>query len=221
MKKTITKAALNALKAKARKAAMTNKKEIETAAEVARLESIIQQANDPAIFEAKVAAAARQANTDELNKHLIKCAAIVDAVPVYNSKTRTNRVWHPSRKFYGTQIDMMYQLASGIMFSCEEHRQLMLNSTGLNQDVIEEFVEAFGSPTYYSRNNNVIVDEQPYNLDRIKSSVALMQATLGVTVDTTKLTEEFIDKDFQNAKAKAVIAYEKAQEAISEVDMEL
>jgi hypothetical protein len=210
------------LKAEVARVSAENAAKIREAAEVARLEATLKLESSPELFAAKVKLAANGEQTAKLQKLVDECAEIVASVPVHNPNTRTNRVWAGSHKYnYGTQIDLMYQLATGILYSCQEHKQLLLAHTGLDLELLEQLVKAFGTPTYYSRNNHVVVESRPYDFDMAKSTIDVMQSQLGVVVDTSAITPNNFELEFVRAETTAATAYEQAKEAIAEADFVL
>lgn len=210
------------LKAEVARVQAENAAKIRQAAEVARLQATLKLEGSEELFKAKVKLAANGEQTARLQKLVDECAEIVASVPVYNQKTRTNRVWAGSHKYnYGNQIDLMYQLASGILYACAEHKQLLLAHTGLNLELLEQFVKAFGTPTYYSRNYHTIVESKPYDMDMVMSTVGVMQSELGVVVDTSALTRNNFELEFVRAENTAHDAFEQAKEAIKEADFSL
>jgi hypothetical protein len=210
------------LKAKVEAAKKENAEKIRVAAEVARLEATLKLEGSEELFQAKVKLAANGEQTAKLQALVDECAGIVASVPVYNQKTRTNRVWAGSHKYnYGTQVDLMYQLATGILYSCQEHKQLLLAHTGLNLELLEQMVKAFGAPTYYSRNYHTIVEAKPYEIGMVKSTVEVMQSELGVVVDTSTLTSTNFETEFARAEVTAKNNFDQAKEAIAEADFTL
>jgi hypothetical protein len=210
------------LKAKVAQVQKDNAEKIRVAAEVARLEATLKLEGSEELFKAKVKLAANGEQTAKLQQLVNECAEIVASVPVHNPKTRTNRVWAGSHKYnYGTQVDLMYQLATGILYACQEHKQLLLAHTGLNLELLEQMVKAFGTPTYYSRNYHTIVENKPFKIDMIKSTVEVMQSELGVVVDTSALTQNNFELEFARAEVTAEQAYNEAQLAIAEADFTL
>lgn len=210
------------LKAKVEAAKKENAEKIRIAAEVARLEATLKLEGSEELFQAKVKLAANGEQTAKLQKLVDECAEIVASVPVYNAKTRTNRVWAGSHKYnYGTQVDLMYQLATGILYACQEHKQLLLAHTGLNLELLEQMVKAFGAPTYYNRNYHTIVEAKPFEISMVKSTVEVMQSELGVVVDTSALTSSNFESEFIRAEVTAKNAFDQAVEAISEADFTL
>lgn len=199
-----------------------NAEKIQHAAQVARLEATLKLESSPALFAAKVKIAATGAQTAVLQKLVDECGAIISSMPVNNPKTRSSRKWSGAHRYgYGTQIDLMYQLATGVLYSCADHKPLLLAHTGLDLEVLEQVVDAFGAPTYYSRNHHTIVDSKPYCLDLVKAVVDVMQSELSVVVDTTKLTEEQFEYEFLRAENTATENMKQADEAITEADFKM
>lgn len=210
------------LRAQVEATVKANMERVREAAEVARLEATLKLEGSEELFQARVRLQANSDATTKLQKLVDECAGIVASVPVHNPKTRTNRVWAGSHKYnYGTQVDLMYNLASGILYACAEHKQLLLAHTGLDLEVCQQLVEAFGTPTYYSRNYNTIVESKPYDVDSVKATLAVMQSQLGVVIDEAKVTHDNFKLDFIRAETTAHNNYNSAQEAINEADFSL
>jgi hypothetical protein len=210
------------LKAQVEAVSKANAEKIRVAAEVARLEATLKLESSPALFAAKVRIAANGGQTAKLQKMVSECEAIVAGMPINNPKTRTARKWAGAHRFgYGPQVDLMYQLATGILYACADHKQLLLAHTGLDLEVIEQVVEAFGAPTYYSRNYNTVVEAKPYCLELVTAVVDVMQSELGVVVDTSKLTKEQFEYEFVRAENTAATALAQAEEAIAGADLQM
>lgn len=210
------------LKAKVAETIQANLIKVKEAAQIAGLEATLKLENSEAMFNAKVRLATSSAQTVQLQQLVDECAGIVANVPVYNSKTRANRKWAGSYKYsYGTQIDLMYQLATGILYSCAEHKQLLLAHTGLSLELLDQLVQAFGAPMYYSRNYHTIVAAKPFELELVSSTVEVMQSELSVVVDTTALTQDNFELEFVKAETAANTNYDQAVEAIESADFSI
>lgn len=191
-------------------------------AEVARLEAIIKLESNPVLLNAKVNLAMKEEQTQSLQRLVDECAGIIANVPIYNAKTRTQRIWAGNHRYnYGQQIDLLYQLATGILYACQEHKQLLLAHVPVNLETLEQFVQAFGTPSYYSRNYHVIVEAKPANLEALRALTEVLQSQLSVVLDTSALTEKNIEAEFVRAEMIASQAYEAAVEAIAEADFAL
>jgi hypothetical protein len=210
------------LKAQVKEVSEANAVKIREAAEVARLQATLKLESSPELFQSKVRIAASSAQTAALQRLVDECEAIVASIPVHNPKTRTNRKWNGAHRFgYGTQIDLMYQLATGILYSCADHKQLLLAHTGLDLEILEQLVEAFGTPRYYSRNHHALIEAKPYSVDMVKAVIDVMQSELGVVVDTSKLTDQQFEYEFLRASNVAEDNLRLAEEAISNADFQM
>ena len=204
------------LEAKVRAVQTENAQKVVQASQVARLEATLRLESSESLFRSKVALESSVYQTQRLQSLIDECASIISQVPVQNTKTRAARVWSESHRYnFGTQVDLMYQLASGILYSCAEHKPLLLEHTGLTLELVEELVTAFGSPSYYSRNYHSIVESKPYNVDRINTILEVMQSTLGVVISTTAVTEDSLSIDFVRGEIRAQQDFDNAVEAIS------
>lgn len=210
------------LKAQVEQMKTANMAKIKEAAEIARLQATIKLESSAELFESKVRLQATAQQTSTLQQLVDECAAIVASMPMHNTKTRTNRVWSGGHRYnYGTQVDLMYQLATGILYACAEHKQLLLAHTGLNTELLSQLVESFGSPSYYSRNYHTIVEAKPANIDKLQAALAVMQSELGVVADTGNVTSDNLELEFLRGEATANANFAQANEAMQEADFAL
>lgn len=200
----------------------SNEVVIRERAEVARLEATLKLENNPVLMKARVHLALKEEQTRKLQNLVDECAGIIASVPIHNPKTRSDRKWSGNHRFnYGTQIDLMYQLATGILYSCQEHKQLLLAHVPISLEALEQFVDAFGTPAYYSRNHHVVVKAKPANLEALQEIVAVLQSELDIIIDTADLTPENLELEFVRGETTALQNYEAAVEAISQADFVL
>ena len=213
---------VTALKAKLKATQKASATRIAEATAKAILEATIALESSPALFASKVQLSVSSQNTDALQNLINQCEVIINDMPITNPKSRTTRVWAGSRRFaFGSQINLMYQLVTGILYSCAEHKQLLLAHTGLTGELLEQFAEAFGTPAYYSRNFNTLVEAKPYTIENVMSAVAVMQSELNVVVDTSQLTVANFSLEFGKGEVTAETNKLKADEAIAEADMQI
>lgn len=213
---------IEALKAQVEAAKLESARKVAEAAEVASLKATLALETSEALMEAKAKLAFKQSNTDKLAGLVKECEAIVSQLPVYSERMRDNRKWSGSHRYgYGAQIDLVYQLCTGITYSVEQHKDLMLAHTGLNQELLDSVLRGFGSPAYYSRNNNVVVDEVPYNVAELKDAISVLQSALGIIVDTSELTDIKFELEFLRGSNNAQQQFMMAQEAIAEAEFEV
>jgi hypothetical protein len=207
------------LKAKLEAQVEANAARVKDAVEVIRLEAKLALETSEQLFNARVRLEASAAVTRKLDSLVKECEALVASMPVHNPKTRENRKWAGGHRYaYGTQVDLAYNLATGILYACQEHKQLLVAHTGLDVQLLQEIVEAFGSPAYYSRMNNSIVDERPADIYRLHNALTVLQSDLGVSIDTKALNEQTVTLEFLRAQNNAYSQLQQAQEAIAEAD---
>jgi len=209
------------LKAKVAELTQANLAKIKEQAEIAKLQAIIKLESNEDLLNAKAKLMMSSENSEKLQTLIKECSEIISSMPVHNAKTRTNRVWAGSHRYgYGAQVDNLYELATGILYACAEHKELLLAHTNLNSELLGQLVEAFGNPAYYSRNNNVLVEAKPADVDAVKSCISIMQSQLEVVIDTSKITANNIELEYVKAETKAMQDLDSASEAIAEADFE-
>ena len=148
--------------------------------------------------------AVKEATSEELKAVEMACSMIVKDLPLTNKATREIRKWNPSRVYgYGNQIGALVGILSGIQYSAAEHRLQMLATTGLNEQIIEDTLNAFGSPSYFSAKYETIVPEKPYCINSIKNSLEVLEIKLNINLDKDAITEELLSKQFESARLKA------------------
>jgi len=210
---------INELKAQVEAQVAANTARVQEAVEIARLEAKLKLETSEELFQARVKLEASAAVTRKLESLVQECETIVSSMPIHNPKTRENRKWVGGHRYaYGKQIDLAYNLATGILYACQEHKQLLLAHTGLDIQLLQELVETFGTPSYYSRINHAMVPEKPADLDRLTSILAVLQSELGMTIDTKALTQENLNLEFVKAQNNALAQFNQAEQAIEEAD---
>jgi hypothetical protein len=210
------------LQAKVDALKVANTEVVRERVEIARLTATIALEESPVLLEARVKLAAKDEQTQILQRIVDECEGIISTVPIHNPKTRSDRKWAGNHRFaYGTQIDLLYQLATGILYSCQEHKQLLMAHTNANPELLEQFLDAFGTPAYYSRNHHVIMDATPFDIDALHSTLQMLQSSFGVIIDTSRVTEGALVKEFNKAEATANANYTSAVEAIESADFVL
>lgn len=149
--------------------------------------------------------------TATLNEHIKLCEQIIIEEPVYNRATREERKWAGRYVFeFGNDIQLLYRLCTGILYSVSVHKDLMLAATGLDLMAIESFVTAMGSPAYYSPQYNKIIDPVPFDASKAVAYATVLGEQLGLALDTSKLTDANFTKYFNRELEKAEILKKEA-----------
>ena len=195
---------LEALKVQLAEMRSQTQSEMSMRMESMRLTSELRRLQDPKYIEALTKASLVKATTDSLNDAIANCKSIIESMPIYNRTTGENRKWSTNRTVgYGNHIELLTNLLNGIQYSTVEHKQFMLQMTGLDADLIERTLQAFGNPSYYSINNDLVVDAQPYNYNELMECLSLIEDKLGVVLNTTDLTDKRMSQRFLLAEVRA------------------
>ena len=148
--------------------------------------------------------AVREATSEELKNLELSCEQIVKDLPITSRTTRETRKWNPSRVYgYGNQIGALVGLLSGIQYSASQHRLQMLATTGLNEQIIEDTLVAFGSLAYFSSKYETIIEAKPYDYNAIRNCIEVLEHKLDLNIDMSQLTEANIAKQFEAAQLRA------------------
>lgn len=189
-----------------------NKAEMSKNVEIARITAKMTILDNPAMTQARVKALIVRETSDKLKALDATCTEIVASMPIHNAKTKEDRKWNPSRQYgLGNNIQLLTGVLSGIQYSAVAHKEQMLALTGLDEDLIEQVLEAFGSTAYYSKNYNVVVDESTYDLEELTGALALVAEALDIQLDTSRLTDKVMDSRFEVARVKADLALAQAE----------
>lgn len=212
---------LKELEAKFKSIKEANEKIVREKAQAARLTAALKLEENPQLLQARVRLQMENDNTEALQNLINECMGIIESMPIHSSKTRANREWAGKKRHYhyGTQINLLIELVTGIMYATAEHRNLMLAHTGLNMNVIDQLVRGLGAPAYYSRNYNVIVEAKPFNAQLVMDAVNVIQSQLGIVIDTTNLDPNMLQIEFDEAQTRAEIMANEAAEAMSAAEL--
>ena len=174
----------------------------EASARAAQLndEALIAAVTHPAYVGALAASKAAEGKLEKLNNYLKQCEAIVEAMPIYSEKTRQTVKFRPSSQFgLSTEISKLIAICTGIQYAKAEHKVQMLAITGLSETLVEQTLADLGSLPYYNSNYGVLVDGTMPNVEALKQDLMLVATTLGVTVDTSFMTQAYMERRYEAA----------------------
>lgn len=174
----------------------------EASARAAQLndEALIAAVTHPAYVGALAASKAAEGKLEKLNNYLKQCEAIVEAMPIYSEKTRQTVKFRPSSQFgLSTEISKLIAICTGIQYAKAEHKVQMLAITGLSETLVEQTLADLGSVPYYNSNYGVLVDGTMPNVEALKQDLILVATTLGVTVDTSFMTQVYMERRYEAA----------------------
>lgn len=163
-------------------------------------EALIAAVTHPAYVGALAASKAAEGKLEKLNNYLKQCEAIVEAMPIYSEKTRQTVKFRPSSQFgLSTEISKLIAICTGIQYAKAEHKVQMLAITGLSETLVEQTLANLGSLPYYNSNYGVLVDGTMPNVEALKQDLMLVATTLGVTVDTSFITQVYMERRYEAA----------------------
>ena len=193
---------LEELRAELAEATETANNELAAMTEARQITAKIELMTDPKMQYARVTAEIDRVNTETLDNMLVKAGIIVDSKPVMNDRKREMRKFAPSRYFgLGAQVDKIYQLLTGTLFSAEAHKAQLLALTQVDVNLLEATVEAFGTPESYY--NGAERHEIPANVPKLRANLALISTKMDITLDLSNITSTRIDAMFAQSKARA------------------
>ena len=178
----------------------------EAAARAAQLndEALIAAVTHPAYVGALAASKAAESKLEKLNNYLKQCEAVVEAMPIYSERTRQTVKFKPNSQYgLSTELSKLIAICTGIQYAKAEHKVQMLAITGLSETLVEQTLADLGSLPYYNANYGVIVDGTMPNVEALKQDLILVATTLGVTVDTSFITQAFMERRYEAAMIRA------------------
>jgi hypothetical protein len=177
-----------------------------------QLRTMYKRLTDPATLEAEAALAVVTQTTDLLKALISKCVDITTQVKVFNLKTNENRKWAPRKILsYGNHMALVTELLYGLQYAAKEHKSLMLEVTGLSEDLVESTISSLGSPAYYSQQSQEIVEEISYNYNSLMQNLSVLEGVLGVSLNLVDLTEKKMETYFTQQLNRA---YQQEKEVL-------
>ena len=132
------------------------------------------------------------------------CASIVQALPLQDRTAREIRKWRPVRVYrMGLELELLSGLVTGIKYAANEHRELMLQATGLSEVLIDALNDAIGQRPYYSQTTGQVVEGKLFDVKTFKELVMLLEDELNVLFDLSSITEAKVALYNQAALAQA------------------
>lgn len=180
------------------------KLEAKAKAEQLLLEARMSLLDDPTYLNTLASIEVTRTKNDTLESLIKGCEHVIAETPIYDKSTRQERKWSGRYTFeFGNDIQLLFRLATGMLYSVAEHKELMYMLTKLSSVTVEAFVSAMGSPAYYSSNYNTVVEATPYNAVLAKAYATVLSDELGLSLDTSSLTEDRFAKYFAKELNKA------------------
>ncbi len=174
---------------------------------LAKLDYELAALNNPRVQAAKIALSQKDETAKQLDTLIELCQAVVADLPIYNPQTRENRKWVSTTTYaYGTDVTKIVTLLKGIKFSALAHRERMFICTGLSEAIVEETVAAIGAEPYYQKSVDVITETMPMDIEAFKLYLNIIEEILGVRIDTSRITQSNVDRQYLLAEIRATAA---------------
>lgn len=195
---------LELLRAQLQEKATLIANQVKEQAEIAKLEATIGLLENPVYQNNLVNIQRQQDSISRLQSKLVECEAVVTAMPIYDSIRKQDKRWNARPVYgFGIEINVLYQLLTGIMYSTRAHKEVMLAQTGLTEALIESTVTAFGNPAYYSLRDNAVVPATPANVKQLQSLLPVIANILDVELPMSSITEANFNAKFEEALQRA------------------
>ena len=158
--------------------------------EQAKAQRASKRDNNPALAQAKLKIALMDDTIDVLKQHIETATGIVDAMPLMDNRRKETRTFRPAGIYgYGNGFFQLSSLLTGIQYSATAHKEIILDTLGLTDTIVEQFVDSLGSLAYYNKNDNTVVPGTPMNLSGLLDTVAILDDVFDIEVPVTTLTE--------------------------------
>lgn len=198
---------IDQLRAKAKADMEAAKARVAEKVEIIQLTAQINLANSTEMQDALAATTITEQASNKLKVLEATCESIITSMPEVNKKTRKNFEWNPRREYgLGLHIQALTGLLNGVQYSSHKHKPHLLAALGLSENLIESTLEALGAPSYYSENYSMVIPETPANVSTLRNNLLIIEQTLGISLDKSKVTETAFNARFEVARLKAELA---------------
>jgi len=164
----------------------------------------LQALSDPKVVEAKIKAELRDEEIAKLRNYVEQCQHIVESVPVYDTRTRTQRKWNKSAAYqFDTAVQLLTNLANNMQYSPMEHKELMFNVVPLSVSTVEQITSMFNRNTRYSNIQDEILKGTAGSEDEYKDMFRYLTLQLNVEFNLDQFDKERLDYHEKVAVARA------------------
>ena len=110
----------------------------------------------------------------------------------------------------------MLAVMKSIQFSKHEEKEELLMMTGLDNQIIEDVLDAYGNTSYFSKAAIEVVPAIPMNIPAVKEllETAAIDMKLVSDLDLSKFNQANIDYQYDRSALKAEELYANTQEYI-------
>ena len=119
---------------------------------------------------------------------------------------------------YGIIPSKILAIMKSIQFSKKDEKEELLMMTGLDEQQIEDTLDAFGNTAYFSKANVEIVPAIPMNIDRVKELLSIAAIDMGLVseLDLSRFNKSNVAYQYERAEHRAAEMYENTKEYIQE-----
>ena len=106
---------------------------------------------------------------------------------------------------YGIIPSKILAIMKSIQFSKHEEKEDLLAMTGLDNQIIEDTLDAFGNTAYFSKAAVEVVPAQPMDIQKVKDllETVAIDMKLVSTLDLTKFNSTNVEYQYDRAQLKA------------------
>ena len=106
---------------------------------------------------------------------------------------------------YGIIPNKMLAIMKSIQFSKQAEKEELLMLTGLDEQQIEDTLEAFGNTAYFSKANIEVVPAIDMDIDKLKTLLRMASTDMGLvsTLDLSKFNVANVEYQYKRSEYKA------------------
>jgi hypothetical protein len=120
---------------------------------------------------------------------------------------------------YGLLLDKVITICSNLKYLPREEKEAIFISTGLNDMLIEDLLEAVGRPSYYSKLNHSIVPEVEFDAEKTAYMLETLSITLDLDIDLN-YDKDRIKDTFERARNKAESMFNATEEMLNTLKLD-
>ena len=192
--------------AKAQKANKVSKKEAQA---VASINHEIEMLTNPR-------AQARQASKESVVKLDMFLKKIEELEDCQDEKGKSHKIVIRPVFGYGVAVDKLLTICRTALYAKQDHKDEILDLTGLDEQSIEAVLDALGAPAYFSTTTFELVPEIECDVQELEDSIQDICDDLQLVLRTNKVNQKNISSIFEKAQYKADTIYKNTVEFIEE-----
>lgn len=118
---------------------------------------------------------------------------------------------------YGIIPNKILTLLKAIQYSKADSKQHLLLLTGLDEQTVEDTLDAFGNTAYFSKLSIEVMPSIPMNIPKVKEFLKLVATDLGLVsdLDLSKFNQSNVDYQYTQAQDKADELLDNTREYIT------